>query len=109
MMASSAVCMDTMNSSPVSLIPTECAALLARLRDEGGHFTGTDGHADRLFGPVAVRIAEQRGLIERVYGKYWGQGEEIRLTNKGRRAVGLAPVPLLSRIARTFRRPAPKG
>jgi hypothetical protein len=82
-----------------------CALLVRRLGEAGGELSGPDGEADRLFGPVAVRVAEQRGLIARSFGRSWGMGEQIRLTAKGRRAAGLPPLPLLIRIAKAFRRP----
>jgi hypothetical protein len=82
-----------------------CARLLCRLGEAGGELSGPDGEVDRLFGPVAVRIAEQRGLVARSFGRNWGMGEQIRLTAKGRRAAGLPPLPLFARIAQALSRP----
>lgn len=93
---------DDVSKHPVS---PEYGPLIARLKIEGGTLRGPDGQADRLFGPVAVRLAERDGLIVRDYTRYFGMGEEIRLTGKGRKMAGLAPIPLLQRILTVFRRP----
>lgn len=85
--------------------PAQYQPLLDRLRAEGGVLSGPDGEADRLFGPVAVRMAERDGLVVRNYSRNWGMGEEIRLTGRGRRLVGLAPLPLLQRLMQALRRP----